>query len=71
MKVLVLNVWIRLNFDAFLRPNTLKNEKNLRVGYLYKEKSFNTIFSFFEGRRVEGTTPPPPHRLWVSKSLEG
>ena len=35
------------NFDAFFRPSTLKTEK--RVGYVYIEESFDTIFNMSYG----------------------
>ena len=57
----------RSNFDAFFRPSTLKTKsffrKKLRVGYVYKEESFDTIFNMGYG----GTYRTPPHALCVGK----
>ena len=52
------------NFDAFFRPSTLKTEK--RVGYVYIEESFDTIFNMgYGGGR---TTPEPTMDYGSGKS---
>ena len=58
MKILVLNS-LKWAFDAFFRPSTLKTDflkKKLRVGYVYIEESFDTIFQ---------------HRLWAGAWVMG
>ena len=53
----------RSNFEAPFRPSTLKKNflVKLRVGSVYVEKSFETIFNmgFRGGRGLK--TPPPPY----------
>ena len=49
------------NFEAFLRPNTLKTKNyfklNLRLGYVYIEKSFDTIFNMGIGGTIQRPSP--------------
>jgi len=62
----------RSNFDAFFRPSTLKTDffskKKLRVGYVYREESFDIIFNMGYGGAY---SPPPPHGLCVGKITHG
>ena len=58
------------NFEAFFRPSALKTDfffqKNLTVGYVYIEESFDTIFNMgYGGGRCL------PHGLWVGKFTHG
>ena len=66
MKILVLKFLRRSNFEAFSRFGTLKTEeRNLRVGYAYIEKSFDTILNIGgKNCRAGRTAPGPAHALW-------
>ena len=54
----------------FFKPSTLKNDFfNLRVGYVYMEKSFDTIFN--KGGGVQQPSPLPPIGYGSVKSTIG
>ena len=56
---------------AFFRPSTLNTEKsfqnNLRVGYVYIDESFYTIFNM----GCRGAYSAPPQGVWVGKIAHG
>ena len=54
----------------FYPQNWKKNLKKFRVGYVYIEESFDTIFNM--GYRSEGVQHPAHgHGLWVGKIAHG
>ena len=63
------------NCDALFRPSTLKTEdfflNILRVGYVYIEESFDTIFDMVYGGGRRGVQRPHPMDYWSGKSPMG